>query len=377
MRNLQAPRSPAVYNPRVSDSRTFFRSATVGLSAVVLAGACDSQGTIPLALEVKDGAAGGGSGKGDEVEIVVKTIPGVDLTYAGQTKSLGDKATESFAVPKSGLKLGKNTFTVAALKGGALGKQTATATVDWDATPKGLVRVFAVGGDTEATLSCSGTMCGTSAFKATKAGKLPIEIESALDAQITIEGQTATASPGKRGKVEVDLLTKLPKATVGQTERVALGLQMDAGGAKAEDTLELAGPLLADLAAVELAKVERGPVPFPGDAAGGDPRMLVAVGVPGSKLVVVGKAGTFADVDLVALAKPVERFFGCGKTDAAGIIYTDLEVTVYDRRTAKQVGTRKLRADRVACPATPTAGQLRGAVREDDVRRVLGEMLKK
>ncbi len=349
----------------------------VGLSALVPVLGCDSQGSIPLALEVKDGAASGVSGRGNEIEIVVKTSPGVDLTYAGQTKSTGDRATESFTVPKSGLKLGKNLFMVAAFKGGLLSKQSATASAEWDATPKGLLRIFAAGGDTEATLSCSGTLCGTPAFKATKSGKLPIEIESALEAQITVEGQKTPASPGKRGKLDVDLLAKLPKTMVGQTERVALALSMEAGGAKAEDTLDLAGPLLADLGAAELAKVDHGPVAFAGDAPGGEPRMLVAVGVPGTKLVVVGKAGTFADVDLVAVAKPVERFFGCGKTDAAGIIYTDLDVTVFDRRTAKQVGTRKLRADRVACPPTQTAGQLRGAVREDDIKRVLGELLKK
>ena len=350
---------------------------TALLPVLLLATGCDSQGTIPLSLEVKDGAASGGSGNGAEIELVVKTIPGVDLSYAGQTKSTGDKATESFVVPKNTLKLGKNAFKVDAVKGGVLGKQTSTATAEWEATPKGLLRVYAAGGDTEATLSCSGTMCGSPAFKATKAGKLPVEIESALEAQVTLEGQKAAASPGKRGKFEVDLLAKVPKATVGQTERVTLSVQMEAGGAKADDTLELAGPLLADVAAAELAKVDHGPVPFAGDAPGGEPRMLVAVGVPSSKLIVVGKPGTFADIDLVAVAKPVERFFGCGKTDAAGIIYTDLDVGVFERRTGKAVGARKLRADRVACPPTPTAGQLRGAVREDDVKRVLAELLKK
>ena len=356
--------------------------ATAGLVALVFVAGCDSAGTIPLSLEVKDGAAGIG-GKGDEVEIVVKTTPGVDISLAGQTKSLGDKATESFIVAKSGLKLGKNTFKVDAVKANLLGKQTGSASIDWDATPKGLLRVYAVGGDTEATLSCSGTMCGSAAFKATKVGKLGVEVESAIDGTVTLEGQKAPVSPGKRGKLEIDLLGKLPKATVGQTERVSIAIQMEAGGAKADDTLELAGPLLADLGAKELAKAEHGPVAFPGEApvagagAGGEPHMLVAVGVPSNKLIVVGKKGTFAEVDLVAVARPVERFFGCGKTDAAGIIYTDLDVVVFDRRTAKQVGTRKLRADRVSCPPTQTAGQLRGAVREDDIVRVLGELLKK
>jgi hypothetical protein len=345
------------------------------LGLAFLAG-CDSEGTLPLSLEVKDGAAGAG-GKGDEIEIVVKTAPGVDVSLAGQTKSLGDKATASFMLAKSSLKLGKNTFKVDAVKASLLGKQTGSASVDWDATPKGLLRLYAAGGDTEATLSCSGTMCGSPAFKATKAGKLGVEIESAIDATVTLEGQKTPVSPGKRGKLDVDLLGKLPKATVGQTERVSLAIQMEAGGAKAEDALELAGPLLADLGATELAKAEHGPVPFAGDATATEPHLLVAVGVPSNKLIVVGKKGTFADVDLVAVARPVERFFGCGKTDAAGIIYTDLDVVVYERRTGKQVGTRKLRADRVSCPPTQTAGQLRGAVREDDVVRVLGEFLKK
>ncbi len=372
-----------MYHAPVRTLCRFFSASTLGLHLLVGAFAasavagCDSQGTIPLSLEVKDGAGGAG-GKGDQIEILVKTIPGVDLACAGQTKSTGDHATESFVVPKSGLKLGKNSFKVDATKGGLLGKQTSSASADWDATPKGLLRVFSAGGDSEATLSCSGTMCGAPAFKGTKAGKVPIEIESALDAQVSVDGQKTAVSPGKRGKLEVDLLAKLPKMTVGQTERVSLAVQMEAGGAKADDTLDLAGPLLADLASTELAKVEHGPVAFAGDApAPSEPRMLVAVGAVSSKIVVVGKAGSFADVDLVAVAKPVERFFGCGKTDAAGIIYTDLDVVVYERRTGKQVGTRKLRADRVACPPTPTAGQLRGAVREDDVKKVLAELLKK
>lgn len=377
MPNAAALRSPAVYHPRVRTSRFPWRP-TVGLAAsvlVVLLGACDSQGTFPLGVEVKDGASG--SGKGDEVEIVVKASPGVDVTCAGQTKSTGDQANASFVVPKSSLNLGKNRFTVDAVKGGLLGKQRAQVTIEWEATPRGLLRVFAAGGDTEATLTCTGMMCGTSAFKGTKAGKLPLEIESALAAEVSIDGQKTPAAPGKRGRVAVDLLAKLPGAKVTQTERLTLAVEMQAGSAKAADSLELAGPLLADLAAAELAKVERGPVAFAGDAPAGDPRMLVVVGVPGTRLLVVGKPGTFGEIDLIAVAKPVERFFGCGKTDAAGIIYTDLEVAAYERRTGKPVGTRKLRADRVACPPTQTAGQLRGAVREDDVKKVLGELLKK
>ena len=317
------------------------------LAPVLFLAACDSQGSLPLDVEAKDGAMSGG--KGDEIELVVKTVPGVDLRYGGQTVSTGDLATASFHVPKSGLKLGKNTFTVEATKGGALGKSKATATATWDAQPKGLLRFYSTGGDSEAALTCNGVMCGSSSFKATKAGKLPMEVESGVTGSLVVDGQKASASPGKRAPIEVDLLAKVAAAKVNDLDRVELAVELEAAGEKAKDTLDLAGPVLGVVAANALAQIDHGPVAFPGDgAAPADPHLLVAIGVPSSKLVVVGKTGTFRDVDLVAVAKPNERFFGCGKTDAAGIIYTDLAVTVYDRRTGKTVATRNLRADRVA-----------------------------
>jgi hypothetical protein len=347
------------------------------VSCVALLGAlgCDP-GSVPLDLEVKEGAVAGGNA--DEIQILAKTAPGTLVKLEGEAKDTGDQATVTFVVPKSKLKLGKNTFTVEAVQESLLGKKTGTATASWDAAPKALLKFHSASvGDPEGELTCGGIMCGTSTFKVTKAGHLPIDVESAITATATLDTQKASVSPGKKSAVDIDVVARLPQMQVG-TEELKIPLALEAAGAKATDALDLSGNVLSAVAARFFSGVEKGPVLFAGEAtAGAKPDLLVVVGVPSNKLVLVGKPGAYQDVDIVAVAKPVERFFGCGKAEGgAGILYTDLEVTAYDRRTGAKVGTRKLLADRVTCPPTPV-GTVKGAVREDDVKKVLADLLGK
>jgi hypothetical protein len=124
------------------------------------------------------------------------------------------------------------------------------------------------------------------------------------------------------------------------------------------------------------AQVEQSPLAFLGEKAPAEPKrnVLLVVGAPVRKFISVGTQAKFADVDLVGVARKSERQVACAADSE--IIYNDLEITVVDRRTAKTIGTKKLRADRVSCPPTPS-GKLTGEVREDDVKRVLGEFLGK
>ena len=346
-----------------------------GLSPLGLA-ACDGTGSMPLSVEIKNGAATAG-GKPDEIELLVKTVPNAELHFSGQTKNTGDKATESFKIPKSTLKLGINTFSVEATTGVLFSKKAATAIGTYDAQPREILRFDpapAAAGDGQ--LTCTSVMCSSTTFTIA-GGHLPITVESAIAGVATVDGHKVTLVPGAKSPLDVDLSTKLAALQVGHDEVVTLPIVLEASGAKASDALELRGPALTDLAARQLAKIVQGPVAFAAERANaGDPDLLVVVGVPNRPMIVVGKPGKLEDVDLVAVAKPAERFFGCG-SGGSGILYVDLDVTVFGRRTGKLVGTRKLLADRVPCPPTPTPGQLKGDVRDDDIKRVLAELLKK
>ena len=123
----------------------------------------------------------------------------------------------------------------------------------------------------------------------------------------------------------------------------------------------------------------QGPLLFAGETApstpNAPPTSLVVLGAPSAPLLSVGSAKTFKDVDLVAIGTPSERVFPCPA--GAGLLYVDLPVKVYARRTGAVVGTKTLSADRTTCPPTPAAQPLKSAVREDDTKRVLAEFLKK
>src|SRR4051812_48257030 len=93
------------------------------LGMCVALNGCDNASTFPLDLEVKDGVATPGA-KWDEIQLLVKSLPGAEVRFGDQTKSMeGTRATEQFAVPKSGLKLGKNSFVVHAKTGALFSKK--------------------------------------------------------------------------------------------------------------------------------------------------------------------------------------------------------------------------------------------------------------
>ena len=162
---------------------------------------------------------------------------------------------------------------------------------------------------------------------------------------------------------------------MGEVTQLTVPFSFEAGGTKADDVFELGGTALSDFVARTFAQVEQGPLTFSGEKAPAEPpkrATLLVVGAPIRKFIAVGSQGKFADVDLVGVAKKAERQVACAADSE--IVYNDLEIRVVDRRSSKTIGTKKLRADRVSCPATPS-GKLTGEVREDDVKRVLAEFL--
>jgi hypothetical protein len=337
--------------------------------------ACNT-GALPLEVEVRDRGAVTG-GKLDELEIIAKTLPSTEVQCEGQTKDTGAQAEVSFVVSKSQLKLGPNTFAVTASSGGTLSKRTRAKAATWDATPKSVLRFWAPSvGDTEGDLTCGSAMCASPTLRIASDAKLPLEIEGAIAGNVTVQREKAALTPGARAKIEIDLGGVLGSLGVGK-EDASLPILLESGGAKVSDTLPLGGPALTALAARMLAEIVRGPVLFGAEARSSDPPdSLVVVGAPGAKIIAAGKSGAYADVDLVGVAKPVERFFGCG-AGGSGILYYDLEVKVYDRRTGRGAGEKKLLADRVPCPPSARSGVLKANVREDDMKRVLSELLVK
>ena len=345
----------------------------VGFSSALAA--CGSS-TLPLDVEIKDGAAIAG-GKWDELQLVVKSLPGAEIQVGSETKNMeATRAVEQFVVPKSTLKLGKNSFLVRGKIAALLSKREAEKKVEWDAEPKTLLRFQgSAKGDAEA-LSCVGAMCGQPTLKATKNGHLPLEVESAIAGTLTIGSSKINVAPGQKAPLDVDLLAFIAARNVGEVAQLTVPFSFEAGGAKADDVLELGGTALSDFVARTFAQVEQSPLAFAGEKppTNTKPAALLVVGAPIRKFIAVGSPGKFGDVDLVGVAKKAERQVACAADSE--IIYNDLEIHVIDRRTAKTVGTKKLRADRVSCPPTPS-GKLTGEVREDDVKRVLAEFLGK
>jgi hypothetical protein len=337
---------------------------------------CEGASPLPVDVEIKDGAAIA-NGKWDELELVVKSLPGAEIQFGGQTKNMeGTRAVETFRVPKSGLKLGKNSFVVHAKTATLLTKREGEKKVEWDAQPKSLLRFHgSAKGDAE-VISCMGSLCGQPTFKATKAGALPLEVESAIAGTVTVGASKANVGPGQRAALDVDLLSLVAARTVGDVPQLSVPFTFEAGGVKADDVFELGGAPLSDFVARTFAQVEQGPLTFSGEKAPAEPKhaTMLVVGAPVRKFIAVGNQSKFADVDLVGVAKKSERQVACAADSE--IVYNDLEIRVIDRRSAKMIGTRKLRADRVSCPPTP-AGKLTGEVREDDVKRVLAEFLGK
>jgi hypothetical protein len=342
---------------------------------MVLAG-CGGATPLPIELEIKDSATAT-SGKWDEVQLIVKSLPGAEVQFGTETKSMdANRATEQFTVPKSTLKLGKNSFVARAKTTALFSKREGEKTIEWDAQPKALLRFHGSSkGDAEG-LGCAGALCGEPSLKVTKAGHLPLEVESAIAGTVTMGGSKAEVAPGQRAALDVDLLSLVAARAVGELTQLTIPFSFEANGAKSEDVLELGGSALSDFAARAFAQVEQAPLAFAGESAPKDPKrnLLLVVGAPARKFIVVGTQGKFSDVDLVGVAKKSERSFACGPDTE--ILYNDLEIRVLDRRTAKSIGNKKLLADRVSCPPTP-AGKLTGEVREDDVKRVLGEFLTK
>lgn len=343
--------------------------------------ACDGGGAFPLEIEVKDGASTPGK-KPDELELLVKTVPDTEVRFEGRVVQTGDKPTASFVVPKSELKLGKNTFAVEATTGVFVSKKTAKATATWDATVRSLVRVHP-SGDGDTPVTCAGAMCAAPAFKIDKTGKLGGQLESAIAGRATVGAAASKLdlAAAKRTPFSIDVGAMLGSISLTERSSIEVSIGLEAGGERSTDKVTFQGPAIEGALATSLARVATGPLTFPGEGGAPPAPRAVAVVMTSttgpSKVLVSGPAKKAEDLDLIAVAKPVERFFACGgaATSASGILYLDLEVTTYERRSGKTVGTRKLMADRVPCPPTPTAGQVKAEVRELDVLRAAGESL--
>jgi hypothetical protein len=345
----------------------------LGLSAALAA--CEAA-SLPVDVDVKDGSALPGA-KWDELQLVVKTLPGAEVQFGSESKNMAaTQAVEQFRVPKSSLKLGKNSFVVRAKIATFMSKREGEKKLDWDADPKTLLRFQgSAKGDAEA-LGCASAICGQPALKATKNGVLPLEVESAIAGTLTVLAAKVNVGPGQRAPLEVDLLSLVAARNVGELTQLSVPFSFEANGAKVDDAFELGGAALSDFVARMFSQVEQSPLTFSGEKAPADAKKstLLVVGAPIRKFIAVGAQAKFGDVDLVGVAKKSERQVACAADSE--IIYNDLEIRVVDRRSAKTIGTKKLRADRVSCPPTPS-GRLTGEVREDDVKRVLAEFLGK
>jgi hypothetical protein len=207
--------------------------------------ACDASTPLPLDVEIKEGAGVAG-GKWDELQLIVKSLPGAEIQFGNETKNMeGQRAVEQFRVPKSSLKLGKNSFVVRGKIAALLSKREGEKKVEWDAEPKALLRFQgSTKGDAEA-LSCIGAMCGQPTLKATKSGRIPIEVESAVAGILTVGGSKVDVTPGQRAALDLDLLSLVAGRNVGELSQVSVPFSFEASGPR-RTTFELGGPALSD-----------------------------------------------------------------------------------------------------------------------------------
>lgn len=330
--------------------------------------ACDG-GALPLTAEAHEATT---PGNADKIEVVVKTEPGVDVTVAGKTENTGESPNRTFLVPKSQLKLGTNMLDVGGVRSSLGSKSIATAKTKLEVGPTMVLHVQgADGAPNEGTFTCPGAMCGATSIPYAKSGKMALAITSDIKTKLTIEGKSMDLAAGAKTPVDVDLIAKLGTMPVGQTEDVLFPLTLEGDGAKLTENLVLRGNGMIDIAARELGKAASGPVMFPGEPASSDPPdAMVVLGAPSAPLIVVGKAKTFADVDLVGIGTQTERKFPCPN---GTILYIDLDVKVVNRRTGASVGQKTISADRTSCPPIPTTQPLKSTVREDDTKKVLAD----
>jgi hypothetical protein len=332
----------------------------------------------PLPLDVSVGEPAAAAGPRDKVELVVKSVPGADLTFQGKTESTGESPNHTFSIPKSSLKLGKNTFTVEGVGGSFPGKRIGSATATLDVTPKMLMHFGSPPNVAqEGAFTCGGTMCDATSIAFTKPGLMPLAVKSDIASVMRFDSREISLTAGVVQVVEVNLVSQLTTFPIAQGDELQLPFTIQANNEKATDTLVLRGNGMTGVALRELRKVEQGPLTFAGEAAAPSDKRdaLVVIGAPSVPLIVVGKAKTFQDVDLVAIATPTEHRFPC--PTGAGLLYVDMQVKVYARRTGAVVGTKAVSADRTTCPPTPAADVLKSVVREDDTKHVMAEFLKK
>lgn len=330
--------------------------------------ACDG-GPLPLEVSAHEATT---PGNADKVELIVKTSPGVDVTAAGTTENTGESPNHTFLIPKSKLKLGANTLEVGAVRSSVGSKSIATARTTLELGPTKVLHVQgADGAPNEGTFTCPGAMCAATSIPYAKTGKMGLTVTSDVNAKLTIEGKSVQLAAGAKTPVDVDLVAKIASLPVPFVEDVIFPLTLEGDGAKLTENLVLRGNGMTEIAARELAKAANGPVKFAGEPAStSPPAALVVLGAPFGPLVVVGKAKTFADVDLVGIGTQTERKFPCPN---GTILYIDLDVVVVNRRTGATVGKKTISADRTSCPPVPTTLPLKSTVREDDTKKVLAD----
>jgi hypothetical protein len=309
----------------------------------------------------------------------VRTLPETDVTLGGETKTAGATGLLEFPMKKSTLKVGDNTLAVSAVRNSFASKRSTVANANWVGTPNEFLRFHASGGDAPGTLTCSGPLCADASFKWNKDGTLRLDLESAVAATVTLADQTLPLAVGNRATASVQLWNLAGAALVTETEaKVTIPVALEQNGVKQQTTLVLAGAAIADVVARRILTIASSPVRFPKEEEDAVLDSALVAGVKDTALVSVGQTKRFQDVDLVGIATESERDFSCtGAAAGTSIVYHDLSVRMFERRTGKFVAEKKVSADRVACPPKSTGARSQVFVRENDIKQVVGELLKK
>lgn len=347
---------------------------TVTLPMLLAAAGCKDTTPIPLDVAFD-------STKDFKLLILtVKTLPDTDVEYKGISKNSGASGTVDISIHKSELRVGENRLDFGLTRSSFGGTHSAVLSKTWTGTPSELLRIYGTGGDAPGALVCGAPFCGTSSLKWNKDGALPLEIETAVSARVSLGDQNVQTAPGKRTPLSLQLWNLAGTASAADPEgKITVSITLEGEqGAKTSTTWTLSGPALTDVVARRFAAMASGAIRFPGE---GDDRALdtaVVVGVKESPFVVLGQPKRMQDIDLIGVATESERDFACtGAAAGTSIVYHDVSVRVFERRTGKFVAEKKVSADRVACPPTSTGTRSQVYVRENDIKHVVGEVFKK
>ena len=270
-----------------------------------------------------------------EVEVPLAGVPSqkqtIEVTFTGKGRGLASSYS------------GASTFTFE--------REEPSVRLKFAAAPK----------DGAFNVTCNGELCDSKLLPITSEGVLSVTIKDCSGCAVEIGGQSVDVEDEAQ-KATFDLTRAIADASADGIDslgymKIPVKITPKDGEAPEPPMLELLGSVPT---AIVLGRVSKGPVTFAKDKEVTTPRAAIIVRADAKYGVVTraGEAKRIRDFDLVGVAVATEKSLGsCGiykkessdeKVNVAHKGVT-LDVTMYDRRTAKSLGKRSFAPEDHGC----------------------------